>query len=148
MSLRLQRGIASTAARVSIVYAALVVAWAASILVFQCLTWLQHQIWQPVPLTAALLSEVGRAFTLQRVDAQLTPLDLAPPLASYFNAGEIAYGVGGSSVRLRHLALFALDMPLVLWMLGIAIASGLVAARLRAICVELDREMAAKRAAE
>jgi len=36
----------------------------------------------------------------------------------------------------------------VLWMLGIAIASGLVAARLRAICVELDREMAAKRAAE
>jgi len=147
MLLRLQRCIVSAGSRFAITYSAFVVAWAASILVFQCSTWLQFKIWQPVPLTAALLSEMGRAVTLQRVGAEVTPLDLAPPLASYFSAGEIAYGIGGSSVRLRHLALLALDLPLVLWMLGIAIASGLVAARLHAICGELDRDMMAQRTA-
>jgi hypothetical protein len=65
---------------VAAVWASLaLVLWAAAIFLLQCLGWLKHAQWQPVPAAAMLLSPGARDFHFRMHDG-LNALDLVPAL--------------------------------------------------------------------
>lgn len=95
--------------------------WAAALVVVQCVTWLKTGSWQPVPVASVFMSPEAQRFNLAVVPARISPLDLAPSLASLDSATAVTQRVAGSAVGLARIVAWLLDVGLSVWLLAVAL---------------------------
>lgn len=98
--------------------------WAAAIFALQCLGWLKHASWQPVPAAAIFMSARDRDFHFRMHDG-LNALDIVPAL------GDGIMGVDTGLRGLDHILVWlAIVPPLSAYLVAGSIVAFILAASL------------------
>jgi hypothetical protein len=132
-----QSGLASTLA----VGGAAVALWAFALILMQCVGWMKHAIWQPLPLGAMFITANGQAW-LMKFEGTGQALNIVPAFGLAPDIETLSSNIAGSMAGLRLALAWLLDTPLSAW--GFAVTFALLHISLKVLELSAPKRRPAK----